>query len=162
MLNLSKSLDFKEYLKKSQETYGDIQNEAYENTSLSEYCKNSMKSLDEEVNMVVFTEGFCPDCIVTVPFIQRFSEENENLKVHYLPRTGYEDFLEEAVGRKSIPTVITFDKDMNPKGAYVEIPKELTEKMIKLSKDEREALINEYRAGKFNDLIEKDLLEIIL
>ncbi|MGL4731175.1 MAG: thioredoxin family protein [Clostridium sp.] len=162
MLNLSKSLNFNEYLKKSKETYGDVQDKAYENTILSNLSKEKIKNLNEKVNVVIFTEGFCPDCIVTIPFVQKLSEENENLKVHYLPRTGYEDFLEEAVGTKSIPTVLTFDKDMNPKGAYVETPKALTEKMVKLSQEERKKLISEYREGKFNNLIEEDLIDIIL
>ena len=79
-----------------------------------------------------------------------------------MPRTGFEDFLEEAVGSKSIPTIITFDEDMNPKGAYVETPKELQEKMTGLPQEERKLIYNDYRNGKYNDLIEKNLLDIII
>ena len=51
---------------------------------------------------------------------------------------------------------------MAPKGAYVEMPQELSAKMLSLTMDERKALISEYRTGKYNDLIEKNLLNIIL
>lgn len=162
MIDLSSALSFEQYLEKSKESYGDIQDKKYIATTLSENAKSKIKNLNDTVNAIVFTEGFCPDCIATIPFIQKLSEENSNLKVHYLPRTDYEEFLEEAVGRVSIPTIITFDKDMNPKGAYVETPKELTEKMISLSSEDKKSLIEEYRQGKYNDLIEKDLLEIVL
>lgn len=162
MLDFTKSLTFEDYLEKQQEKYGDVQNKAYANTSLSDSTKNNILNLNETIHVAVFSEGFCPDCIVTIPFIQRLKEENSNLKVHIFPRTGFEDFLTEAVGDSRIPTVITFDSSMAPKGAYVEMPKELSSKMASLTMDEKKSLISEYRSGKYNDLIEKNLLDIIL
>ena len=162
MLDFTKSLTFEEYLKKQQKEYGDVQNNAYESTTLSETAKNNIKNLNDTIHVAVFSEGFCPDCIVTIPFIQKLKEENPKLDVHFFPRTGYESFLNEAVGDSRIPTVITFDNSMNPKGAYVEMPKELSSKMISLSLDERKSLVADYRSGKYNDLIEKNLLDIIL
>jgi len=162
MIDLTKGLSFNEYLSKQHANYGDVQDKAYEKTLLSQEAQNKIKGLDKTIHAAVFTEGFCPDCIVTIPFIQRMAEENPNLKIYLMPRTGFENFLEEAVGAARIPTIITFDEDMNPKGAYVETPKALTEKMVSLNSDEKKALIMDYRAGKYNDLVEKDLLEIIL
>lgn len=162
MLDFTKSLTFEEYLEKQQEKYGDDQNKAYENTSLSETTKKSIQNLNDTIHVAVFSEGFCPDCIVTIPFIQKLKEENSKLDVHFFPRTGYENFLNEAVGDSRIPTVITFDSSMNPKGAYVEMPKELSAKMLSLSMDERKSLVADYRSGKYNDLIEKNLLNILL
>ncbi len=162
MLDLSKALTFNQYLEKQHLKYGDIQDKAYVNTRLSEDTEKKIKTISDPVHAVVFTEGFCPDCIVTIPFIQKMSENNENLKVYFLPKTGYEDFLDSAVASTSIPTIITFDKDMNPKGAYVEVPKVIAEKRPIISNDERKVLIGDYRSGKYNDLIEKELLDIIL
>jgi thiol-disulfide isomerase/thioredoxin len=162
MIDLTKGLNFNAYLQKQHEKYGDVQDKAYENTALSQNAKEKINKLNKTIHAAVFTEGFCPDCIVTIPFIQRMAEENENLKIHLMPRTGFEAFLEEAVGESRIPTVITFDENMNPKGAYVETPKELREKMVGLNNDEKKTLISDYRAGKYNELVEKDLLDIIL
>lgn len=162
MLDFSKALSFEEYVEKQHDKYGDIQDKAYADTELSSDAKEKIKKLDKVVHAAIFTEGFCPDCIVTIPFVQRLSEENSNLKVHLFPRTGFEMFLEEAVGCLNIPAVITFTEDMDPKGAYVEMPRELVEKLPIISNDERKVLVGEYRAGKYNDLIEKDLLNIIL
>lgn len=162
MLDFTKSLTFEEYLEKQKDKYGDVQNKAYDKTQLSEDTKSNIKNLNETIHVAVFSEGFCPDCIVTIPFLERLKEENDKLKVHFFPRSGFEDFLNEAVGDTRIPTVITFDSSMTPKGAYVEMPKELIDKMHNLSMEERKSLIDEYRAGKYNDLIEKNLLDIIL
>lgn len=162
MIDFSKGLTFNEYLQKQHEKYGDVQDKAYELTELSQDAKSKIKELDKPVHAAVFTEGFCPDCIITIPFIQKLSEENKNLKVYLMPRTGFEAFLDEAVGAARIPTIITFDENMNPKGAYVETPKALTDKMISMNNDEKKALIMDYRDGKYNDLIEKDLLDILL
>ena len=112
MLDFTKALTFEEYLKKQQEKYGDVQNKAYEATLLSDATKNNIKTLNETIHLAVFSEGFCPDCIVTLPFLQRLKEENPNLKVHIFPRTGFEDFLNEAVGDSRIPTVISFNSSM--------------------------------------------------
>lgn len=162
MIDFTKGLSFNEYLEKQHQKYGDVQDKAYETTELTTQTKDLVKALDKTIHAAVFTEGFCPDCIVTIPFIQRMAEENPNLKLHFMPRTGFEAFLEEAVGDARIPTIITFDGDMNPKGAYVETPKALRDKMIGLNNEEKKSLVVDYRAGKYNDLVEKDLLEIIL
>jgi thiol-disulfide isomerase/thioredoxin len=162
MLDFNKALSFEKYVEKQHDKYGDIQDKTYVNTELSSNAKEKIKRLDKVVHAAIFTEGFCPDCIVTIPFVQRLAEENSNLKVHLFHRTGFEGFLEKAVGCINIPAVITFTEDMDPKGAYVEMPKELVEKLPIISNDERKVLVAEYRSGKYNNLIEKDLLDIIL
>lgn len=162
MLDFNKALSFEKYVEKQHDKYGDIQDKTYVNTELSSNAKEKIKRLDKVVHAAIFTEGFCPDCIVTIPFVQRLAEENSNLKVHLFHRTDFEGFLEKAVGCINIPAVITFTEDMDPKGAYVEMPKELTEKLPIISNDERKVLVAEYRSGKYNNLIEKDLLDIIL
>ena len=162
MLDFSKSLNFQEYLAKQHDKYGDIQDKTYSQTELSDKTKASIKKLDKTIHAAIFTEGFCPDCIVTIPFLQRLSEENPNLKLHFFQREGFEGFLEEAVGCKNIPTVITFTDGTKPKNAYVEMPKELRSKMPLISNDEQKALVAEYRGGKYNNLIEEGLLSIIL
>lgn len=162
MLDFDKALSFQEYTIKQHDKYGDAQDKTYEITELSKDAKDKIKNLNKVVHAAIFTEGFCPDCIVTIPFVQRLSEENENLKIHLFPRAGFENFLEEAVGCTNIPTVITFTEDMTPKGAYVEMPKELAEKLPLVSTDEKKIITKDYRTGKYNNLIEKNILDIIL
>lgn len=162
MIDLSKGLTFKEYLEKSKLEYGDIQLIAYNSTTLSSGIKESLVNVAATVNVAVFSEGYCPDCVVTLPFIKRMAEENKNINLYCFPKSGYEDFLEEYTGATRIPTIITFDSEMNPKGAYVEFPKKLFEKMISLKIEEKKNMISDYRLGKYNSIIEEELLDIIL
>ena len=162
MINLSKGLTFQEYMEKSKLEYGDIQLITYNSTTLSSGTKESLQNLTSIVNVAVFSEGYCPDCIVTLPFIKRMAEENKNINLYCFPKSGYENFLEEYTGDARIPTIITFDEQMNPKGAYVEFPKKLLEKMISLKIEEKKNLVNDYRLGKYNSIIEQELLDILL
>ena len=79
MLDFSKSLNFEEYLEKQHLKYGDIQDKAYTETKLSLETKDSIKDLNETVHAAIFTEGFCPDCIVTIPFFKDYQKKMKNL-----------------------------------------------------------------------------------
>ena len=162
MINLSEGITFETYLEQSILKYGQVQLTAYNSTNISSITKESLKSLTSTVNVAVFSEGYCPDCIVTLPFIKRMAEENKNINLYCFPKTGYENFLEECTGDARIPTIITFDNEMNPKGAYVEFPKKLIDKMAPLKIEEKKNLINDYRLRKYNSFIEKELLDILL
>ncbi|GCD08604.1 thioredoxin family protein [Clostridium tagluense] len=162
MINLSKGLTFEEYLEKSKLENGDTQLIAYNSTSLSSSTKKSLKNLTSTINVAVFSEGYCPDCIVTLPLIKRMAQENKSINLYCFPKSGYESFLEEYTGDVRIPTIITFDSEMNPKGAYVEFPKKLLEKMMSLKIEGKKNMVNDYRLGKYNDLIEEELLDMIL
>lgn len=162
MINLSEGITFETYLEQSILKYGQVQLTAYNSTNISSITKESLKSLTSTVNVAVFSEGYCPDCIVTLPFIKRMAEENKNINLYCFPKTGYENFLEEFTGDARIPTIITFDNEMNPKGAYVEFPKKLINKMAPLKIEEKKNLINDYRLRKYNSFIEKELLDILL
>jgi thiol-disulfide isomerase/thioredoxin len=161
MIDLSKALDFDGYLNKNNEEERQNLVEAYEKTVLSNKIVDAVKAIDKEVNIVVFSEGYCPDCIVTLPFVKRMQNLNENLKVYYLGMKGNKELLEEYTGTSRIPTVMTFTKDMEPKGVYIEVPKVIAEKMAQMPSDKQRELVIEYRQGKYNELIEEELLEII-
>lgn len=161
MIDLSLGLNFEGYLNKNNEEERNKLLSSYERTVLSKEIIEHVKTIDKKVNIVVFSEGYCPDCIVTLPFIKRMKELNDNLKVYYFGMKGNKELLEEYTGTARIPTVMTFTEDMEPKGAYVEVPKVIAEKMAKVPSDKQKELVLEYRQGKYNDLIEQELLEII-
>lgn len=162
MIDLTKSSTFEEYLEQSKENYGDVQLKAYNSTNLSLVTKESLKNLTSAIHVAIFSEGYCPDCIVTLPFIKRMAEENKNINLYCFPKDGYVEFLEEYTGDSRIPTIITFDNEMNPKGAYVEFPKELLDMMGSLKIEEKKNMVNDYRQGKYNSIIEQELLDILI
>lgn len=161
MIELSRGLDFKEYLNKNSAEESERLVKNLDKIKLSKEAEEEVKGIKDTVNVVVFSEGYCPDCIATLPFIEKLKEANDKIKVFYYGMKGNEQLLEEYTGTSRIPTVMTFTENMEPKGAYVEVPAELSEKMARLSKDKQKELVTEYRQGMYNNLIEKELLRIL-
>lgn len=160
MIDLKTGLSFEEYMKDKAEL-----EERYAITELSNGCKERIKELNEVRQVLIFTEGYCKDCTATLPFIKKLAEENALIKLYVFGIKDQEEnkqFLEEAVGEIRIPSILVFDEEMNPKGAYVEIPNEVKEKIAAAPLEEKRVYVDDYREGKYNDLIEKDLLEILL
>lgn len=162
MIKLPEGLTFEQYIQKTSEEQRIAQERAYIKTVLSGEVCEKVKGMKSNVNVIAFSEGYCPDCIVTLPFLKKMEELNSNIKVRILPMKGNEEMLKEFVGTTRIPTVLAFDSNMEPKGAYVEFPQVLSEMMVKLNIEERKELIKEYREGKYNHLIEEQLSNIIL
>lgn len=161
MIELSRGLDFNGYLNKNSEEEREKLVNNLEKIKLSKEVEEEVKSINKAVNVVVFSEGYCPDCIATLPFVKKMQETNEKIKVFYYGMKGNEELLEEYTGTARIPTVMTFTENMEPKGAYVEVPAELSEKMAKLPRDKQKELVTEYRQGKYNNLIEKEILRLL-
>lgn len=161
MINLNEGLSFQQYLEKNTPEQREAMQKAYDNTQLSEEGKKYIQSIDKPLNMVVYSEGFCPDCVVTLPFVRRMEELNPNIKMFIFGREGNKETLEEMVGTARIPTVLCFTENMEPKGAYIEVPEEVKEMMMGLSPDKQKEIVMEYRAGKFNSSVEKNLIKIL-
>jgi len=161
-INLSGGLNLDEYLMKSTEEQRKAQEQIYEGIQLTQAATDCIRQIEEPVNVMVFSEGYCPDCIAVLPFIKKLSEENDNIIVKVFPREGNKEKLEELVGTARIPTILSFSKEMEPKGAYIEFPKALIEKMARLNVEEQKRVVNEYREGKYNSYIEKALIDILV
>lgn len=162
MLDLSKAFTFEEYLKNSSEEKRKLQMEAYEKIHLSKEGSIEVEGIKETINIIVFSESYCPDCVVTLPFVKRIEEKNSNVKMYMMPLKGNEELLMEYIGEKRIPTVMVFNKDMEPMGVYIEMPEKIKLKMGLLSEEDKKEMIKEYRMGKYNNLIEEQLLDIIM
>lgn len=161
MIDLTKAMDFKAYLNKCSDINREKLLKAFKATELSKDALEESRTIKEKVNVVVFSEDYCPDCIVTLPFVERIGEVNENIKVYYYGLADNKELLQQYTGTARIPTVMTFSENMEPKGVYVEVPSEVSEKLAHLSPDKQKTVIQDYRQGKFNNFIEKDILSII-
>jgi len=95
MVDINKGISFESYMKDKEEL-----RKYYEGTTLSDIGKEAVKGLEEQRIVLVFTEGYCPDCTVTLPFIKRFAEENPLIKIYIFGIKEDEDnreFLNMAV-----------------------------------------------------------------
>lgn len=157
MVDLSKALSYEQYMESSTKEHVDI----YDKTFVSDRNILKLKELDRNINVIAFSEGYCPDCNVSLPMLKRFQEINSNISIYIFKRVGNEKFLEENLGEARIPTFMFFEKDMKALGVYVEFPQDLKERIIHAKMDEKKQLVEAYRQGKYNLLIEEEFLEII-
>lgn len=159
MIDLNKTMSYSQYLAGYTPEQASKQKDLYQQVILSEEVVEKIKVLQNKTNIVVFSEGFCPDCHVVIPFVVKIAEINNNIKLHFMNRTGNEQLLIDMTGEARIPTIMFFTEDMQPKGVYVEFPEALKERMSGNSIDEIKTVVNEYRQGKYNELIEAQIVE---
>lgn len=161
MIDLNKTMSYEEYLKGYTEEQASKQEKRYEQAVLDEAALKGVNNIKDAANVVVFSEGYCPDCHVVIPFVNKMADLNSNIKVHFMNRTGNEALLEQMTGEVRIPTVMFFTKDMEPKGVYIEFPEGLKEKMAGKAIEEIKAMVSDYRHGKYNELIQSEILNIL-
>lgn len=160
MINLMNGLTYDEYFNKLNEDHKSQMQKSYERTVLSKKAKAFFSDLSEEVRLVIFSEGYCPDCTVVIPFLKRIQELTSKVTISFLSREENIDLLEKCSGESRIPTIITFEKNMQPMGLYLEFPMEFKNNMKILNEKERMGLIVQFREGKYNDMIEKEIMEL--
>ena len=111
--------------------------------------------------MVLFAEIYCPDCRVFVPFIEKIRKENKNIEIEIKKRSGMEKEAEKDYGVTRIPTLLRQSTSGYIK-IYEEFPEVLREKMKKTGAGNTIQLIQEYRIGRYNKEIEKQIVERII
>jgi thiol-disulfide isomerase/thioredoxin len=161
MIDLGKTMSYDEYMKGYTAEQAAKQKEKYEQAMLSEAAVKKIEALKDKTKIIIFSEGFCPDCHVVIPFVTKAAETNDKIELHFMNRTGNEQLLADMTGEARIPTIMFFTEKMQPKGVYVEFPETLKEKMSGKSIEEIKSIVNEYRLGKYNELIETQIVEIL-
>jgi len=117
--------------------------------------------VNKPLKLAAFAEIYCPDSVVTMTFVHRMAELNPKIELAVFPRSPFEKELEALTGSSRIPTLLFFDEEMNLSGSYVELPKALKEEMRDLDAGEKSALTLDYRRGKYNEVLQAELTEIL-
>jgi hypothetical protein len=89
------------------------------------------------------------------------TELSKAIGLTVFPRTSNEKLLEELTGVARVPTLLFCGKEGIPSGSYVELPRVLREEMRDLDAEERSALVIDYRRGRYNEMIEAELSELL-
>ncbi|PAB57511.1 thioredoxin family protein [Anaeromicrobium sediminis] len=158
-----KGVSFIEFVNQDKDTHKEKTLEIYNNAEIQDTIKDMIKSIDEKVNILVFAEIWCPDCMINVPALQKISDENSNFNLSIIPREGNESYLEEykVGGKAKIPTFVFMDKDFNKMGAFVEKP--LVVKNIEENGTQPEIIVTKrkYRKGEYVEETIKEIINII-
>ena len=152
---------FQDYLKFSDnEEYSQKQLKIIDKITLSEETEKAVKSINKEIKILCFAQVYCPDCRAIVPFIKKFSDLNSNIKIDYLPREGHEDLLKKLTDTVKIPTLVS-QKEDKLSVFLLEFPN-IVQKEMKENPENYDDIKYNFRIGKYNKEIEKELIDYLI
>lgn len=130
--------------------------------SVSEQMMDEISAITDDVKILVFSEPWCPDCVINLTVLELLAEHSENMTVRVVGRDGNEALISSFnTERKAyIPTFLVF---VNEKltGVFIEQPDLLKQRMLDGSQKDRIVCMQDYRAGKYADATAEELLEYI-
>lgn len=143
-----KKVNYKEYLKYASKDEIEKINEIDSNIFLSSENINKIKAIKDKVNIIVFSEPYCPDCAISTTIINKLSQENPNINICYYSREGNEKMLSMYTGETKIPSIICGEK------CYIEFP----QKIKPINEDD----IYKFRLGKYNKYVIDELIDLLI
>lgn len=134
----------------------------YKQGELYYYGTDDIKAIEERKDIIIFFENRCTDAATLMPFIRKLASLSEHINLHFCSANENEELLNRVIGEKKIPTVVVLDKNSSISGVYKEFPKVVNE-LIEENPDNREFIVKqEFRKGKYNLDIQKDIVKLIL
>jgi len=155
--------DFNVFLEKAEAKDREKFEVFYKNTVFSEKILERLSTLKKKIKVLVFSEPWCPDCVVSLPVLAKMAELNNLIEFAILPREGHEDFLERYKydGKPRVPTFIFMNEDFEELGAFVEIPSFIKEIYKKGYQPDIIVARRNYRQGKYTEEIASEFLDIM-
>ena len=130
-----------------------------EKISLSKETEKAIKAIDKDITIIAVAQVYCPDCRATVPFLKKFSDLNSKIKVDYRSREAAKEFFLDTDERIKIPTLISY-VDGKYNTFWNEFPAVVKKKMDENPENFEDIKYN-FRIGKFNAEIEKELVDYL-
>lgn len=161
MLRLDRGLFYDEYLEFANAEELHIIDELNEQGKLEDKNLHKIRFMNEGVHILVFSETKCKDAATTIPFLMKLAELNNKITVRFLRREGNEEVLERESGEKKVPTFLILDSIGEVVRKYVEFPKGVKDILENTPVEDTQNVIDEMRSGKYNSLIQEDLIKFI-
>ena len=161
MLTDVKLMDYEEYLTSANDEELMFINELYDQGQILEEGLRDIISLNKHTKILVITSTRCKDSATILPFLIKLSQFNENIEVKFLLKNDNEKLLSKLSGEMKVPTIMVVDNDNNVIRKFIEFPKGVKDILINAPKEKTQEIIDEMRNGKYNNLIQLDLIKFI-
>lgn len=157
-----RGVSFLEFVNQDKDTYKENTLELYEKIIVPEELLEDIQSIDRTINILVFAEIWCPDCMINVPVLQKMADMNDNFKISIVSREGNEAYLEsyKVNGKPKIPTFILMNEGFDVLGAFVEQPQIVKIAEAKGNQVEIIVVKRKYRKGEYQLEAMKEILAI--
>lgn len=125
---------------------------------ISEAVRQAVTGLTDEVQVLAFSEPWCPDCVINLTVLEMMAECSPRLTVKAVGRDGHERLITSfnAEGKAYIPTFLIFVNDKLT-GTFVEQPERLKQRILEGSQADRITAMQAYRAGQYADATAEEL-----
>lgn len=160
-MDINKGMNLEEYFNLASQNEKEKEDILYKEVVISREYINILKNIEEEISLMAFTAHYCPDCHITIAVLRKMMDYTDKIKLYIFDGEKYGEDMETLIGSTRIPAIVSYNKDMSPRGLYLEVPEKIGEKIPGLKALERLKLIKEYREGKYNELIYKQLISMI-
>lgn len=135
-------------------------NEYRDNMKISEETINKVKSIENEIYILGFSELWCPDCQINLTVMDYLTKINPKIKLRLQSRSGNEDIIRQHSddGRVKIPVFIYLNNKFEKIGSFIELPSNV--RSIENSDNQVEKIVikREYRKGNY---MEQTILDFI-
>jgi hypothetical protein len=131
--------------------------------SPSESFLAAVEKIDVPIVIVAFTDISCPDCAVTIPYVETIQRVNPRVVATYFLRDdAAKVFLKRQSGRSAVPTLFVTDGEGAVMGGvYVEYPEAVQALIDSSSSEEASSVRGDFRKGRYLEEVEKDILKLI-
>ncbi|MCT4564549.1 MAG: thioredoxin family protein [Maledivibacter sp.] len=154
---------YEEFMSHDDGAYQDKILEIYNNIEIDDTLLDRINSIHKEINVLVFAEIWCPDCVINLPALKKICDLNKHINMKIVSRKGNEEYLNDfkVDGKAKIPTFVFLDVDFKPVGTFIEIPQVIGEILGKGDQVDIIVAKRKYKKGEFTKETIKDILKII-
>lgn len=158
-----KGQSFSAFVDQDKDTYKEKTLELYEKISVPEELVKKIKAIKKSINILVFAEIWCPDCMINVPVLQKITEINPNIKMSIVFRESNESYMEgyKLNGKPKIPTFVFLNEAYEEIGTFIEQPQVVKDVELKGKQVEIIVAKRKYRKGEFYIETMEEIIEII-
>lgn len=155
--------DFEQEFNQSDLVYQEKCNEYRANMEITEETINKVKSIEKKINILGFSELWCPDCQINLTVIDYLTKLNPNIKLRLQTREGNEEVIKAHSddGKIKIPIFIYLDSNFEKIGSFIELPSNVREVDISDNQVEKIKTKKLYRKGSYMEQTILDFLKII-
>ncbi len=152
---------FQDYLRfEDNGEYSEKQIKIMDKINLSEETVKKIKSIEKEIHILAVAQVYCPDCRAIIPFLEKFSKLNNNIKITYSNREESGELLKNKTGFIKIPTLF-YNNGKNLELFLLEFPNIVLNDFATNPENYDETKYN-FRTGKYNSEIEKELSDYLI
>ncbi|MGL4992271.1 MAG: thioredoxin family protein [Sarcina sp.] len=128
-----------------------------------EYGINEIREINEDKYIAIFLENRCADAATLMPILNQIANLNNHIKLKFYQTSKYESVIKRVAGEAKIPTIVFLKNDRKTiSGIYKEFPI-VVKNRIDENPDNKEFIVKEeFRMGKYNLDLQKEILGYIL